>query len=92
MNYHIQTKSRQRDNKQKNNDNEQSSECTETDEDDDSDQEPDADIRLISHRTVPNEVPLGKNIPESKTRQIDTIAADKECERVVANWIEHKVK
>ena len=32
------------------------------------------------------------NIPEAKKTLNDTIAADKECEREVANWIQHKVK
>ena len=77
----------------KNDNNEQILEHTETYEDDDSDEETDADAICSFHRTVPDEVPLKKrNIPESKKRLNDAIAADKECERVVANWVEYKVK
>ena len=42
---------------------------------------------------VPDEVHMRKrNIPEHKKRNADAIAADKEYERPIANWIECKVK
>ena len=69
-----------------------SSEHTNTDEDDDSDYETDADGRLSFTRTVPDEVPMRKrNVPDHKKRNNDAIAANKECEKVIANWIEYKV-
>ena len=93
MNYRVQTKSGERNNKDKNDDDEQSSENVETDEDNDSDQETDADGRFSFTRTVPDEVPLRKRkILEHKKINNDDIAADKEQERVIANWIECKVK
>ena len=93
MNYHIQTKSHQRNNKHKNDNNEQSSERTKTDEDDDQDQESDADTRFGFQRTVSDEVPLKNvNVSEARKRLNDAIVANKECERVVANWIEYKVE
>ena len=33
-----------------------------------------------------------RNVPESKKRMNDAIVAGKKCIRVVANWIEHKLK
>ena len=42
---------------------------------------------------VPDKVPMRKrNIPEHKKKNYNDIAADKECKRVIANWIECKVK
>ena len=33
-----------------------------------------------------------KNVPEFRKKKADAIAAKTECERVIANWIEYKVK
>ena len=63
---------------------EQISEHTDTDEDN-SDQDSDIDSRF--------KAPLKNlNITEVSKRLSDAKAANKEYERVVANWIEYKVK
>ena len=71
---------------------EQSSEYADTNEDD-SDQDSDTHDRFSFQRTVENEAPLkNRNFIEASKRLNDAKAADKERERVVANWIEYKVK
>ena len=82
---YIQTKACERDKKHKTDDDEQRLEHIETDEDD-SDQETDTDGRFSFTRTVPDEVPLRKrNDTENEKRNNDAIAADKVCERSIAN-------
>ena len=90
---YVQTKAHERDKQHKADENEQSSEHAETDEDDNSDAEIDADGRFSFKRTTPDEVPMRKrNVPEFKKKNADAIAAETECERVIVNWIECKVK
>ena len=73
--------------------NEQSEEDAETDEDDDSDAETCTGSRFSFARMVPDEVPMRKkNILELKKKNADAIAAETEYERIIVNWIDHKVK
>ena len=93
MKCYVQTKVCERDKQCKTDKNEQISEHTETDEDDDSVHETDADGKFGFTRIVPDEVHVRKiNVPEHKKKNSDDVAADKECERAIANWIEYKVK
>ena len=88
----VETNSYERSNMHANDDYQQSSEHTDTDEDD-SDQDSDVDARFSFQRTVENESPLkNRNGTEVSKGLDDAKAADKEHERVLANWVEHKVK
>jgi len=71
--------------------NEPSPARTDADESSESEQESDDCARLVFDRVVPDEAPVNdKPITEQQKRRNETIAADKEHERVVSNWIQCK--
>lgn len=89
---HIQTKSFCKQNNN-NNKNEPSLDHTDLDESDASQQESDDCARLDFDKVVPDYSTFNNTtITEQKRRSNDTIALDKEHERVVSNWIQHKPK
>ena len=72
----------------KNND----SEDVDNNEDSDSSKEGKNDNIFAFERSIPDDAPATNwGISETEKRSLDAAAARSECERVSADWIEHKV-